>query len=164
MKSSIPGMWTYMGEQRGRITKVHGATFEGNRYTHYLDWGDGLMHAFISYFSLFFFNFLNLYLNTCKLFLSEGSFHWKRPWCWERLQTGGEGDDRGRDGWMASPTRWTWVWASSGSWSWTGRPGVLWFMGVTKCQTWLSNWTHDCYIWIKLLYLNKTELMTAISE
>ena len=40
--------------------------------------------------------------------------HWKRTWCWERLKAGGEGDDRGWDGWMASPTRWTWVWASSG--------------------------------------------------
>ena len=37
---------------------------------------------------------------------------WKRPWCWERLKAGGEGDDRGWDGWMASPTQWTWVWAS----------------------------------------------------
>ena len=42
-----------------------------------------------------------------------------------RLKAGGERDDRGRDGWMASPTRWTWVWASSGSWWWTGRPGML---------------------------------------
>ena len=41
---------------------------------------------------------------------------WKRPWCWERLKAGGEGDDRGWDGWMASPTQWTWVWANSGSW------------------------------------------------
>ena len=45
--------------------------------------------------------------------------HWKRPWSWERLKAGGEGDDRGRDGWMASLTWWTWVWASSGSWWWT---------------------------------------------
>ena len=37
--------------------------------------------------------------------------HWKRPWCWERLRAGGEGDDRGWDGWMASLTQWTWVWA-----------------------------------------------------
>ena len=42
--------------------------------------------------------------------------HWKRPWCWERLKAGGEGDERGWVGWMASPTRWTWVWAISGSW------------------------------------------------
>ena len=41
------------------------------------------------------------------------------------IGAGGEGDDRGWDGWMASPTRWTWVWVNSGSWWWTGRPGVL---------------------------------------
>ena len=45
--------------------------------------------------------------------------------CWERLKAGGEGDNRGWDGWMTSPTRWTWVWASSGSWWWTGKPGML---------------------------------------
>ena len=45
--------------------------------------------------------------------------HWKRPWCWERLKAGEEGDDRGWNSWMASLTRWTWVWASSGSWWWT---------------------------------------------
>ena len=49
---------------------------------------------------------------------------WKRPWCWERLKVGGEGDDRGWDGWMASLTQYTWVWVSSGSWWWTGRPGL----------------------------------------
>ena len=43
-------------------------------------------------------------------------FHLKRPWFWERLKAGGEGDDRGWDGWMASLTRWTWVWVNSGSW------------------------------------------------
>ena len=52
----------------------------------------------------------------------------KRLWCWEGLGAGGEGDDRGWDGWMESPTRWTWVWVNSGSWWWTGRPVVLWFM------------------------------------
>ena len=55
--------------------------------------------------------------------------HLKKPWCWERLRAGGEGDDRGWDGWMASPTQWTWVWVNSGSWWWTGRPGVLQSMG-----------------------------------
>ena len=49
--------------------------------------------------------------------------HWKIPWFWERLKAGGEGDDRGWDGWMASPTWWTWVWAGSRSWRW--QPGVL---------------------------------------
>ena len=47
--------------------------------------------------------------------------HLKRPWCWERLKAGGEGEDRGWDGWMASPTQWTWVWVDSRSWWWTGR-------------------------------------------
>ena len=40
--------------------------------------------------------------------------HWKRPWCCERLKVGGEGDDRGWDGWTASLTQWTWVWAAPG--------------------------------------------------
>ena len=53
----------------------------------------------------------------------------ERPWCWERLKAGGEGDDRGWDGWMASPTQWTWVWASSRSWWLTGKPGMLQSMG-----------------------------------
>ena len=52
----------------------------------------------------------------------EGLTHWKRPGCWERLKAGGEGDDRGWDGWMASLTQWTWVWASSGSGWWTEKP------------------------------------------
>ena len=50
--------------------------------------------------------------------------HWKSPWCWERLKAG-EGNDRGWEGWMTSPARWTWVWASSRSWWWTGKPSVL---------------------------------------
>ena len=41
--------------------------------------------------------------------------HLKRPWGWERLKAGGEGDDRGWNDWMASPTQWTWVWVYSGS-------------------------------------------------
>ena len=53
-------------------------------------------------------------------------------WCWEGLRAGGEGDDRGWDGWMASLTWWTWVWVDSGSWWWTGRPGVLQSMGLQR--------------------------------
>ena len=60
--------------------------------------------------------------------------HWKRPLCWEGLGAGGEGDDRGWDGWMASLTQWTWVWVNSGSWWWTGRPGVLQFMGSQRVR------------------------------
>ena len=64
---------------------------------------------------------------------------WKRPWCWERLKAGGEGDNRGWDGWMASLTQWTWVWVNSGSWRWTGRPGVLQSMGSQRVTE--LNWT-----------------------
>ena len=59
---------------------------------------------------------------------------WKRPWCWGRSKIGGEGDNRGWDGWMASPTQWTWVWANSKilkdreAWCAT-------IHGVTKSQT-----------------------------
>ena len=60
--------------------------------------------------------------------------HWKRLWCWEGLGAGGEGDDRGWKGWMASLTRWTWVWVNSRNWWWTGRPGVLWFMGLQRVR------------------------------
>ena len=73
--------------------------------------------------------------------------YWKRPWCWERLRAGGEVDDRGWDGWMASPTRWTWVWVNSGNWWWTGRPGVLWFMGLQGVgHNWVTepNWANFC--------------------
>ena len=72
--------------------------------------------------------------------------HWKRSWCWGRLGAGGEGDDRGWGGWMASPIQWTWVWVGSGSWWWTGRPDVLRFMGLPS-RTPLSNWTDlSCFI------------------
>ena len=70
--------------------------------------------------------------------------HLKRPWCWERLKVGGEGDDRGWDGWMTSLTRWTWVWVSSRSWWWTGKPGVLQSMGSQRVTyDWVTelNWT-----------------------
>ena len=74
--------------------------------------------------------------------------HWKRPWCWERLKVGGEGDNRGWDAWMVSPTQWTWVWVSSGRWWWTGRPGMLQSMGSQRvAYDWATelNWT-DCVL------------------
>ena len=63
--------------------------------------------------------------------------HWKRLWCLKGLGAGGEGDDRRWDGWMASPTQWTWVWMNSRSWWWIGRPAVLQFMGLQRVG-------HDC--------------------
>ena len=81
--------------------------------------------------------------------------HWKSLWCWEGLGAGGEEDDRGWDGRMASLTRRTsldglitrWVWVNSGSWWWTGRPGVLRFMGSQRVG---HNWANDL-IWSDLI-------------
>ena len=82
-------------------------------------------------------------------YLWEELTHRKRPWCWQRLRAGGEGGDRGWDGWMVSLTRWTWVWASSGSWWWTGRPGMLQSMGWQRLghdwATELTEWEAGCY-------------------
>ena len=64
----------------------------------------------------------------------------EKPWCWERLEAGREGDDRGRDGCMALPTRWAWVHVSSASWWCTGKPGVLQSMGS---QTVRHNWATE---------------------
>ena len=66
---------------------------------------------------------------------------WKRPLCWERLKVGGEWDDRGWDGWMASLTGWTWVWTSSGR---MVKDREVWHaavLGVAKTWTLLSYWT-----------------------
>ena len=75
----------------------------------------------------------------------------KRSWRWEGLGAGGEGDDRGWDGWMASLTRWTWVWVDTGGRWWTGRPGVLQFVGsqngvMTERLNWAElNLSLICY-------------------
>ena len=66
----------------------------------------------------------------------------------ERLKAGGGGDDRGWDGWMASPTQWTRVWANSRNWWWIGKPGVLQSMG-SQSQTWLSDRT-ELRVWTYL--------------
>ena len=52
----------------------------------------------------------------------------------KRLKAGGEGDDRGWDSCMASPTQWTWVWVSSRSWWWTRKPGMLQSMGLQRVR------------------------------
>ena len=66
--------------------------------------------------------------------------------CWEGLGAGGEGDSKRWDGWVASPTWWTWIWVNSGSWWWTGRPGLLQFMGSQRVgHDWgiKLNWTES---------------------
>ena len=88
------------------------------------------------------------YLATCF----EKLTRWKRPWCWEKLNSGGEGTYPGWDGCIASLTQWTWVWPGSGGWWWTGNPGMLqsmelhrvrhdWATELSECQTrvWTSS-------------------------
>ena len=88
------------------------------------------------------------------------------------LGAGGEGDDRGWDGWTASLTWWTWVWVNSGSWWWTGRPGVLQFMGSQRVgHNWVNelNWTElilhnteDRYNFVSILWWKKLRLRNML--
>ena len=85
----------------------------------------------------------------------------ERPWCWVSLRAGGEGDNRGWDGWMASPTQWTWVWMNSGSWWWTGSPGML--HGFAKVRhNWATelNWTD--LNWTDLNWKSDQKLSTLL--
>ena len=84
-----------------------------------------------------------------------GHLMWRIDSLEKTLMLGGigsrkKGDNKGWDGWMVSPTRWTWVWVNSGSWWWTGRPGVLRFM-ASQSWTRLSDWTK--LNWITLSFL-----------
>ena len=86
----------------------------------------------------------------------EELIHWKRPWCWERLRSGGEGNNRAWDGWMTSSTWWTWVWASSGSWWWTGKPDVLQSMGLQRVgHDWVTELT-------ELYFLNNWKALSLM--
>ena len=76
--------------------------------------------------------------------LMQRTDSFERPWCWEWLKARGKGNNRGWDGWKASPTQWTWVWVSSRSWWWTGKPGILQSMGSQRVgHNWATelNWT-----------------------
>ena len=76
--------------------------------------------------------------------LMQRADSFEKTWCWEGLGAGGEGDERGWDGRMASPTRWTWVWVNSRSCWWTERPAMLQFMGSQRIgHDWTTelNWT-----------------------
>ena len=98
-------------------------------------------------------------LNTLATWCKELT-HWKRPWCWERLKAGGEGDDRGWDSWKASPTRWIRVWASSRSWWWTGKPGMLQSMGSQKVG---HDWGTELIDSV-LFYLSPTSECSSITS
>ena len=75
-----------------------------------------------------------------KLKLQHFGHLMRRPWWWERLKAGGESDDRGWDGWMASPTQWTWPWANTRRWWRTGKPSVLQSMGLQRVR---HNWATE---------------------
>ena len=79
-----------------------------------------------------------------------------KDWCWEGLGAEGEGDDRGWEGWMASPTRWTRVWVNSGSWWWTGRFGMLDFMGLQRVG-------HDWVTELNIFFFTGQILLSALS-
>ena len=90
-----------------------------------------------------------------------------KDWCLEGLGAGGEGDDRGWDGWMASLTQWTWVWVNSRRWWWTGRPGMLQFMGSQRVRhdwdtelNWIKPFSQVVYFswWSLHLYLLKLKI------
>ena len=84
---------------------------------------------------------LKLKLQYFGHLMLRGVTHLERPWCWERVKVGGEGDNRGWDGWMASLTQWTWDWVNSGSWWWTRRPGMLQSMGSHGVgHDWATDW------------------------
>ena len=90
--------------------------------------------------------------------------HLKRPWYWERLKAGGEGVDRGWDGWMASLTQWTWVWVNSSRWRMTGRPDVLQSMGLQRDRhRWATelNWSLLKLVWHLNVSLCLTLTVTA---
>ena len=91
--------------------------------------------------------------------LMQRTDSFERCWCWERLKAGGEGDDRGWDGWMASPIEWTWVWVNSKSWWWTGRPGMLQSMGLQRVRyDWVTEliWSSYDFIFSICILENKT--------
>ena len=69
-------------------------------------------------------------------------------WCWERLRAGGEGSYRGWDGWMTSPSQWTWVWASSRRWWRTGKPGMLQSIGSQRVEHDLAAELHHHLIYL----------------
>ena len=95
---------------------------------------------------------LKLKLQYWNSIWCEELTHWKRPWCWERLRAGGEGD-RGWDGWMASLTQETWVWMDSRSWWWTGRPGMLRFMGSQRVgHDWATELNWNFYFWYYIFF------------
>ena len=79
---------------------------------------------------------------------------WKAPDAgkdWREVEKG----TRGWDGWMASPTQWTWVWEDSGSWWWTGKPSVLWSMGSQRVgHDWVTKLNWILFFFLSFIFLS----------
>ena len=87
----------------------------------------------------------------------------KRPWCWERLKA--EGDDRGWDDWMASPTQWIWVWASFRIWWWTGKPGMLHSMESQRVgHDWATelSWAHPLMFFLVTVHSHILNVVSVL--
>ena len=131
------------------------------------------------------FSFINKFIGTIFLYWCKGLTHWKRLWCWERLKTGGEGDNRGLDGWRASPTWWTWVCTSPGNCWWTRKSGMLQSVGLqkeldmTERLNWLTGsfsdeenwqrlrnllWVTQTRMWYRLHFLLKKYLLIWLHQ
>ena len=115
--------------------------------------------------------FFNILKSSNVIHLMFRTDSWKRPWCWERLKVGVEGDDRGWDGWVASPTQWIWVWVNSRSSWWKWRPGVLQAIGsqivrhdwVTELTQLIPEWSSGFpyFLPLKVEFCNKEFMILA---
>ena len=96
---------------------------------------------------------------------AEEPTHLKGLWCWQRLKAGGEGDNRGWNGWMASSSQWIWVWVSSRNWWWTGRPDVLQSMGSQwVAHDWATELNWYIYIYTHIHVVSESNLTWKLSK
>ena len=148
MNMGLGGLWELVMDREAWCAAIHGVTTKSWR-----DWATELNWTELIVILLLkkkktkqkpseqFFNQGN---KEASPVMVQTNVIWLLIWC--NIEGGGEGDDRGWDGWMAPPTWWTWIWASSWNWWWAGKPGILQSMGVQRFRhKWVTelNWTDD---------------------